>query len=147
MTAQELEAREAIRERIAAYNHAGDRGRIAALAECFTEDGVLEMPDGTRLVGRGAIVSELERVGRELAARSARPLLRHHVSSLSIELSAPDRADARCYFAVYTEIGLDHWGGYADTLVRRDGLWLFSLRRIRVDGHAPDSRMVRESDH
>lgn len=121
MTLEELSAREAIRERIAAYNHAGDRGRLEALAACFADDGVLVLPDGTRLAGRLAIVTELEAVGRELAARTQRPLLRHHVSSLTIQLEGPSSATARAYFAVYTEVGLDHWGGYADRLVRREG--------------------------
>lgn len=146
MTLEELSAREAIRERIAAYNQAGDRGRLEALAACFAPDGVLELPNGTWLEGRAAIVAELQAVARELAARTQRPLLRHHVSSVTIELTGPDTATARAYFAVYTEAGLDHWGGYADRLVRHEGAWLFAERRTRLDGAAPDSRMVRDSD-
>ena len=146
MTLAELAAREAIRERIAAYNHAGDRGRLDALAACFEPDGVLVMPDGARLEGRGAILEALEDVGRELAQRTERPLMRHHVSSLTIELDGADAARARAYFSVFTEAGLDHWGGYADRLVRSDEGWRFAERRVRLDGAAPTSRIVGISD-
>ena len=146
MTHEELASREAIRERIAAYNQAGDRGRLEALAACFIRSGVLVLPDGRRLEGRAAIQAELEAVGRDLATRTTRPVLRHHVASLSIELEGSDAARARAYFSVYTEAGLDHWGGYADRLVREDGAWLFAERRVRLDGATPTSRMVRDSD-
>ena len=35
MTVEELLAREQIRDTIALYNHAGDRGRLEELADCF----------------------------------------------------------------------------------------------------------------
>jgi hypothetical protein len=94
------------------------------------------------LAGRDAIRRHLEGVVRDLAARSQRPLLRHHVSSLVVEPTGADTANASSYFAAYTEIGLDHWGRYQDRLVREGGAWLLSHRKVRVDGASPGSRMA-----
>jgi uncharacterized protein (TIGR02246 family) len=141
MTLDELCAREAIRDLLARYNHAGDRGRLDELARCFAEDGALELEGVPALVGRAAISAHLGGVAARLAARTQRATLRHHVSSVRIAVQDADRAEAWSYFSVFTEIGLDHWGRYADRLVRRDGEWLFALRRVRVDGAAAGSRM------
>src|SRR5262245_2536883 len=50
-----LVAREAIRDIVARYAHAADRGRFDDVAALFAEDGVLELPDGRRPVGPAAI--------------------------------------------------------------------------------------------
>jgi uncharacterized protein (TIGR02246 family) len=142
MDAAEAIAREAIRDVIARYNHAGDHGRLDALVACFTADGVMDLEGVPPLRGREAIRRHLEGVERDLAAHTARATLRHHVSSLLIELTGVDAANASSYFATYTEIGLDHWGRYQDRLVRLDGAWLVSHRRVRVDGASPGSRMA-----
>jgi ketosteroid isomerase-like protein len=145
----EVAAREAIRDTIARYAHAADTGRFDDLAACFTEDGVLEiaveeteLAESTReggglLEGRAAIVESLRGVGRELAAATTVPYVRHHVSSTLIELHGRDGATARSYFFVVTERGPDHWGRYRDTLAERDGRWLFTHRLARTDGTAP----------
>ena len=51
----------------------------------------------------------------------------------------PVRARGRCYFAVLTEDGLDHWGRYVDVYARdpADGTWRFAHRRISLDGSVP----------
>jgi uncharacterized protein (TIGR02246 family) len=142
MDAAEAIAREAIRDVIARYNHAGDRGNLDALLACFTADGVLDLEGIPPLRGRDAIRRHLEGVVRDLAANTSRATLRHHVSSVLIELTGTDSANASSYFATYTEIGLDHWGRYQDRLVRLSGAWLLSHRRVRVDGAVPGSRMA-----
>lgn len=144
MHASESIACEEIRQLIARYNHAGDRGRLDELVACFTEDGVMELPDVAPLQGRAAIRAHLEGVVADLAARTSRATLRHHVASLWIERVGEREAHARAYFSVYTEIGLDHWGGYRDRLRREDGRWLLAHRRVRVDGAVRGSRMVKE---
>jgi uncharacterized protein (TIGR02246 family) len=142
MTPDELVARESIRDVIARYNHAGDRGRLAELAQCFTEDGVLELEGEPPLRGRAAIEAYLAGVAKRVAASARGGQMRHHVSSLVIELEGAGRAHAWSYFCVFTEIGVDHWGRYADELVRSGDAWLFAHRRVRVDGSAPGSRVV-----
>src|SRR5882724_10365354 len=93
MDASEAIAREEIRDVISRYNHAGDRGNLDALARCFTEDGVLDLEGEDEFVGRAAIHRRLSRVVAASSER-ARPLVRHHVSSVRIELTGPDTATA-----------------------------------------------------
>jgi uncharacterized protein (TIGR02246 family) len=142
MDAAEAIAREEIRDVISRYNHAGDRGDLDSLARCFRDDGVLEVDGEPGCAGRAAILQRLSSVVRDSAARGARAFVRHHVSSVKIDLTGPDSATAASYFLVFTEIGLDHWGRYADRLARSDGAWQFAHRRVRLDGAAPDSRMA-----
>ena len=39
---------------------------------------------------------------------------------------ARDRVEVSSYFAVHTDVGLDHWGRYRDVLIPVDGRWLFA---------------------
>ena len=70
--------------------------------------------------------------------------VRHHVSSIRFGSVARDRVEVSSYFAVHTDVGLDHWGRYRDVLVPVDGRWLFAHRRISVDGFAAGSLMTDE---
>jgi len=142
MDASEAIAREEIRDVISRYNHAGDRGDLDALVRCFTETGVLDLEGEGDCEGRTAIRGRLSGVVSDLAGKSERALLRHHVSSIRIELTGSDTAIAASYFLVFTEIGLDHWGRYADRFVRDDDAWRIAHRKVRVDGAAPNSRMA-----
>jgi ketosteroid isomerase-like protein len=134
----ELIARESIRELVARYAHAADRGRFVELANCFTDDGVLEIAGREPLVGHAAIIEALTGVGADLRGATTVGLIRHHVSSLTIEPDGPDAARAWSYFFAITERGPDHWGRYSDRIVRdRAGHWRFAHRRVRVDGAMP----------
>lgn len=139
----ELAVREAVRETLARYNHAGDRGRVGELAEQFTPDGILEISGGARMEGRAAIAEGLGgSVRRSIdgtAAGELPPIVRHHVSSVLIHDVTSDRAEAASYFAVLTREGLDHWGRYRDVLVPCAGRWLLAHRFVRVDAHRPGS--------
>jgi len=143
MDASEAIAREQIRDVISRYNHAGDRGDLEALVHCFTDSGVLDLDDEDDFAGRAAIHERLARVVQGSVERGPRALVRHHVSSVKIELTSPDRARAASYFLVFTEVGLDHWGRYADQLERAGGEWRIAHRKVRVDGATPGSRMTR----
>ncbi|MGH8985441.1 MAG: nuclear transport factor 2 family protein [Acidimicrobiia bacterium] len=147
----ELEASEAIRRTITAYNFATDRGAFEDVAECFTENGVLELASGERVTGRAAIVSLLEGVGpnadrSDNADGAATPsYVHHHVTNVHFRSLMPSAADVSCYFLVLTAVGTDHWGRYRDRLVRSgDGRWLFEHRLAIADGYAPHSRFLRE---
>jgi len=144
ISAQELAIREAVRDTIARYNHAGDRGRLEELAAQFAPDGILEIHGGDRLEGRAAIVAGLggvvRRSGDGAASSGLPPVLRHHVSSVLIHDITGERAHADSYFAVLTRGGLDHWGRYRDVLVPCEDRWLLAHRLVRTDGYAPDSK-------
>jgi hypothetical protein len=132
----ESEELQSIRNTLAAYNVAGDRLRLEDLAATFLPDGVLEMP-GATLQGREAIMRGLGGADREStpgARSAAKPsFVRHHLTTSHIEMKDETTAGARSYFIVFTDIGLDHVGAYADTLHKVEGQWLFRHRRVMID--------------
>ncbi len=150
----ELTAREQIRDLLARYTWAGDRGQVDAMAALFTANGVLDVGDhGGRWVGPPAIAAGLravvERFARAAAATDGGPssvdtvgALRHHVSSVLIQEVSGSGAAVRSCFAVYGPAGLDHWGRYIDRLKLEIGRWRFAERVVVVDGAAAGSRGV-----
>lgn len=129
--------RDAIRDLLARYTYAGDRGRIAELAACFAADGILEYP--------GASPAGPEAIAASLAGGVRDPQLtfvRHHITNpqISIEDGA---ATARSYFTVHSDFGPDHSGTYDDRLVRTIDGWRFAHRRVRVDWQAETSLFRR----
>ena len=137
METWELIAREAIRDTVARYNDAGDRGRFDAMVECFTEDGVLEIVGAGEHGGRAAMTAFFSGVGG--SARPGFTHLRHCVTNVLIDVESSDGATASSYFQVITDIGLDHWGRYRDRLVPVGDRWLLSHRSVKTDGYAPAS--------
>lgn len=136
---------DAVRDVIARYTWAGDRGDSAGVAALFRVDGVLDVgAHGGRWEGRDRIRAELERVAAEVAAAGGSPgPVQHHVASVAVQRLGPTEASAVAYFSVFTAIGLDHWGRYRDRLsLDADGAWRFDERRVRVDGASPGSLMV-----
>jgi SnoaL-like domain len=145
MDVWELEVRESVRQRLADYTSATDRFDLAALAGCFGPDGVLEFTGGAEpLVGPAAIEAGLAAaIGKPREPGKSMPTyVRHHVSSIRFASVAADRVHVSSYFAVHTDVGLDHWGRYRDVLVSVDERWLFAHRQISVDGFAGNSLMV-----
>lgn len=132
----DLEARELIRSTINRYAHCADGGRFDELVSLFTVDGVLDVGGRDPIGGRDAIRAFLTNTKTSLAAAATRPFIRHHVSSIDIQVQDREHASARSYFFVITERGPDHWGRYRDELVHEDGLWRFQRRKVRLDGRA-----------
>jgi SnoaL-like domain len=130
----ELTAREAIRETVASYAHFVDSGRFDDVVKLFMADGILEVHGEEPAQGHDALRAFFSGVGRDLADTSTVPLIRHYTSNLSITVTGPEEATARCYFLAITESGVDHWGRYRDRLVRDDSRWLFAHRYVRTDG-------------
>ena len=137
MEGWELEAREEIRDTIDRYAHCVDGGRFDELVDLFAPDGVLEVEGEPPHRGRDAIRGFVIGTGRDLAAETGAPRIRHHVGNVLIELDGPEQARARCYFLAVTDRGVDHWGRYRDELVRLGDRWRFTHRRVRTDGAAP----------
>jgi hypothetical protein len=139
-----LLAREAVRDTIARYNHAGDRGRYDEMVACFMPNGVLTIHDADRYEGRDELRSFFAGVQGNTDPTRTLTTLRHCVTNTLIELDdtpVPEGATARSYFTVVTDIGTDHWGTYHDHLVPDlvTGRWLFTRRSVRTDGYAPGS--------
>ena len=128
----ELVARESIRDLVARYNANGDSGRFDAMLALFAEDATLEL-DGETLHGRPAIRAFFERVAERTGRGRAAAFVRHFTATHQIDVLSEREARGRCYYAVLTERGLDHWGRYIDEYCRLDGRWLFQRRRITLD--------------
>lgn len=125
--------RELIRTLLAQYTVNGDRGRVAQLAACFADDGVLEFPGGAG-IGPSGIVAAL----RQGPADPRRTFVRHHTTNPLIEIDGPT-ARVRSYFTVFSNNGPDHAGTYDDRLIRTDLGWRFAHRRVRIDWQASTS--------
>ncbi len=140
MDISELVARESIRQTMADYTAGTDGFSLTNMAACFAKDGVLEFTGGDPLVGPAAIVEGLRNrvVG---GGGVTATYVRHHVSSVRFCSILTHEARVTSYFAVFTDVGIDHWGRYGDTLVPVSGKWFFAVRRIDVDGFSEQSLM------
>ena len=145
MDVWELQIRESVRQTLSDYTAATDGFDLHALAACFGRTGVLEFTGGTEpLTGAAAIEAGL---GAALHTNSdpagQKPThVRHHVSSIRFTSVTHDRVEVSSYFAVHTDVGLDHWGRYRDVLIPVGDRWLFAHRRIGVDAFSANSLMA-----
>ncbi|WP_319435665.1 nuclear transport factor 2 family protein [Mycobacterium sp. RTGN5] len=142
MDTWEIAVRESVRQTLADYTAGTDRFRLDDLAQCFAPHGVLDFTGGEPMVGPAAIAAGL---GAQMGGSPARPTplthVRHHVSSVLFSAVTSERVEVSSYFVVFTDVGVDHWGRYRDVLVPVEGRWLFSSRRISVDGYSALSLM------
>jgi SnoaL-like domain len=143
----ELAARERIRDTLARYNWSGDALRLDDLAQTFCEDGTLELRGGEPARGRAAIVELLGGAVAtpNAAARSSgvKRTVRHNLTNVRFTEVSPHEARVACYFTVFTEIGLDHYGRYRDVFVPVGDGWLIRHRFVSTDWSAPGSTMAR----
>ena len=117
-----------IQELITRYNHATDSGDAAAFAATFTEDGSFTMGENDPIQGRENLT--------KMASGGGGGGSRHWTANYVIE-GEGNSATLRCYVMVTrtqegTKIGMT--GLYTDELKKVDGAWLFSKRRVAMDG-------------
>jgi SnoaL-like domain len=154
----ELVARERIRDSLTLYNWSGDAFRLAELVQAFCEDGELEIRGSEPHHGRTAIAQflggggepgddEARRAGAKAAAETSgvRRIVRHNVTQIRFLELTPQEARVACYFTVFTEIGLDHFGRYRDTFVPVGDAWLIKHRYVATDWRAEASTMAPPS--
>lgn len=143
MESWEHDAHHAVRDTLTRYTWCGDFDDEAGFLANFVPDGVLEIKGDRVLEGHAGIRQLFDRgdAGSGGGAGSPGGPLRHHVSSIRIEIESPARARAWSYFTNLGPHGLDHWGRYADVLVPAEsgGRWLFQHRRVSIDGASVDS--------
>jgi uncharacterized protein (TIGR02246 family) len=132
----ELVARESIRDLVARYNANGDSGRFDAMLALFAEDAVFEFDAGVHR-GKAAIRAYFEGVAKRTGAGGVAKFVRHFTATHQIDVLSEREARGRCYYAVLTDRGLDHWGRYVDEYRRSDGRWLFARRTVTVDAAVP----------
>ncbi|MBO9602054.1 MAG: nuclear transport factor 2 family protein [Novosphingobium sp.] len=137
-----------IEDLMARYLFAMDWADYDAYAEMFTEDGELEYARGTAK-GRAAIGESVRAfkaaIGQIYTDSRGRPAILRHILAQTVIRVEGDRAFA---VALWWEMANDGpgdkpkagtFGTYEDELVRQDGRWLFSKRRILnefLDGRA-----------
>jgi hypothetical protein len=143
----ELTARERIRDTLALYNWSGDALRLDDLALAFAEDGELELRGSEPVRGRAGIVALLGGVVSErnttAQGSGVKRIVRHNVTNIRFTDVRPDQARVSCYFTVFTEVGLDHYGRYRDVFVPVADDWLIRHRFVSTDWSSPGSTMAR----
>jgi hypothetical protein len=135
----ELVARENIRDLVARYNANGDTGRFDQVLDLFAPDAVMEVPDGVYEGHDGirTVFTGAQQNVKSLPEPEGRRHLRHFTASLQIDLVDATHARSRCYYQVLMPHGLDHWGRYVDEYEMVEGRWLFSRRKVTLDGYVP----------
>ncbi len=143
MDQTELIAREEIRSLLVEYVQCADTGRTDRMLELFAPDAVMEATNDPACHGRDEIRAYFERAGRSARRFMAEPYLRHHLSSIHVELEGPTEARTTGYFLAITDTGPDHWGRYRD-LLRHDGTaWTIHHRRLQLEGCTPGGWLDR----
>ena len=105
MTDEELKDRLAIGDRLAACTQAGDARKADAYAECFTEDGVLQLAEA--ISGREAIRQWMTAPSVITQPRDRPPgFISHHLTTCKIELAGDGTAKVRTYWLVTSAAGL-----------------------------------------
>ena len=135
----EVIARESIRDLVARYNANGDTGRFAQVRELFSPDATMDIGDGRVYRGLDEVMTIFTSTKEGTGAAAGLTHVRHTTSTHQIDLVDETSASGRLYFAVLTDIGLDHWGRYVDRYVVEDGRWKFASRVVSVDGWSPQS--------
>jgi uncharacterized protein (TIGR02246 family) len=118
----------AIQELCARYCHTIDSQDSDGWAHCFTPDGCFEF-DGRAITGRAAL--------REYADVHARVMRCRHMTVNHLYEVDGDTATgtATTVVTLATDGGYKILGqsAYHDTLVKREGRWLFAARRLTTD--------------
>jgi hypothetical protein len=135
------EDRAQIEDLQARYMFALDGGDIDTYIATFTQDGVLDIGDG-EVRGREAIHKLIGGMGNrnEAPADKKSPKLRpatgrHNITNIILKIDG-DKATGRAYWFHYGNNNpkrtatLDSYGHYEDEMVKLNGNWLFSKRRI-----------------
>ena len=129
------EDRAAIEDLQARYLFAMDFHDPDLYVTTFTEDGILDVGSG-QIKGRQAIKDVIARMPQPKATEGMRPAVgRHNISNIVIKVEG-NKATGRAYWFHYSNDNpkragvFDGFGHYEDQLVRVNGQWYFTKRRI-----------------
>jgi hypothetical protein len=136
------EDRAAIEDLQARYLFAMDFGDPDLYVTLFTEDGILDVGSG-EIRGRKAIRDVIAKMPHSRTTENGlRPASgRHNISNIALKVNG-DRATGRAYWFHYSNNNPERrsvfsgYGHYEDDLVKVNGQWLFSKRRIYNEGRA-----------
>jgi SnoaL-like domain len=136
------EDRSAIEDLQARYLFAMDFGDPDLYVTTFTEDGILDVGSG-EIRGRKAIHEVIAKMPNPRTTENGlRPASgRHNISNIVLKIDG-NRAVGRAYWFHYSNNNperrpvFDGYGHYEDELVKVNGRWLFTKRRIYNEGRA-----------
>jgi hypothetical protein len=137
---EELLAREAIRETMARYVSAADRGCYSELVEVFAPDGVITFGKRARYEGRDAIIASMTESARSRGAYGEKNFQRHILGQPIIRMVDSDNARAVTYILVITELGIDASGVHIDDFIRLEDRWLIARRYANMEWGRTESR-------
>src|SRR5262245_63241431 len=133
------EDRAAIEDLQARYLFALDFHDPDLYVSTFTEDGVLDYGSG-EVKGRQAIKDVIAKMPNPAPVAGKRAAAaRHNISNIVIKVES-DRAVGRSYWFHYSNDNpdrrsvFDGFGHYEDELVKVNGKWLFTKRKIYKEG-------------
>ncbi len=133
------EVRAAIEDLQARYLFALDFHDPDFYVSTFTPDGILDYGSGD-VKGREAIKDAIARMPNPAPAAGLRPgALRHNISNSVIKVEG-NKAFGRTYWFHYSNDNpqrkgvFDGFGHYEDELVKANGKWLFTKRKIYNEG-------------
>lgn len=137
---------------ICRYNSTVDRGDFEGWASCFADGGVF---DGAYQAF--TIPQDVEKF-RQMATgiMHAAPNIRHYVTNVQVDVDG-DTAHAESFLLLLStplarEDGtvpnsrIVQAGIYHDDLVRVDGAWKFTLRRVEIDGAPVETKPTWTAD-
>jgi len=136
------EDRAAIEDLQARYLFAMDFGDPNLYVTLFTEDGILDVGSG-EIKGRKAIRDVIAKMPNSRTSENGlRPASgRHNISNIVVKVNG-NKAVARAYWFHYSNNNPERrgvfsgYGHYEDEMVKANGQWLFTKRRIYNEGRA-----------
>jgi SnoaL-like domain len=137
MDEAELRTRVGVADLMATYQYLADSGKTRELSQLFLPDAVF-ITNTEELVGPAAIFDFFQRTGLAFTSAGLLPA-RHHLSSIYVQPRSDGSAATYACFQLVGSSGLDHWGTYRDEVVATNDGWRFARRKVKVEGHIPDS--------
>ena len=136
------EDRAAIENLQARYLFAMDFGDSDLYVTTFTEDGILDVGSG-EIKGRKAIRDVIAKMPNSRTSENGlRPASgRHNISNIVLKVTG-NKATGRAYWFHYSNNNperrgvFDGYGHYEDELIKVNGQWMFTKRRIYNEGRA-----------
>ena len=136
------EDRAAIEDLQARYLFAMDFGDPDLYVTLFTEDGILDVGSG-EIKGRKSIRDVIAKMPNSRTTENGlRPASgRHNISNIAIKING-NKASSRAYWFHYSNNNPERrgvfsgYGHYEDELVKVNGQWFFTKRRIYNEGRA-----------
>lgn len=143
MTLEDVRMREAIRYTLELYTRNVDTADYERHHDVFHPDGEMEVQGGALMKGAADIIAGMRAGAARRGAFDPGHFQRHHMTSVMIERTGEASAEGLIYVTVYTELGLDHIGGYRDQYCAVGDRWMIYRRKARMEWSRPDSRFTR----